>query len=116
MSILKRFVSYYKPHKAMLALDMLAALFISLIGMVYPIVTNKMLNEYIPQKMYSTIVIAGIIVLALYVARMLLQYFVQYYGHIIGVKMQSQMRIDLFEHLEKSMQLKVNYFSYVMQK
>ena len=44
MSILKRFVSYYKPHKAMLALDMLAALFISLIGMVYPIVTNKMLN------------------------------------------------------------------------
>ena len=101
MSILKRFVSYYKPHKAMLALDMLAALFISLIGMVYPIVTNKMLNEYIPQKMYSTIVIAGIIVLALYVARMLLQYFVQYYGHIIGVRMQSQMRIDLFEHLEK---------------
>ena len=101
MSMLKRFVSYYKPHKAMLALDMLAALFISLIGMVYPIVTNKMLNDYIPNKMYGTVVVAGIIVLALYVVRMLLRYFVQYYGHIIGVRMQSQMRIDLFEHLEK---------------
>ena len=97
----KRFVSYYRPHKTMLVLDLLASLFISLIGMVYPIVTNKMLNEYIPQKMYSTIVVAGIIVLALYIIRMLLRYFVQYYGHIIGVKMQSQMRQDLFSHLQK---------------
>ena len=85
----------------MFALDMLASLLISLIGMVYPIVTNKMLNEYIPNKMYKTIVIAGAIVLALYIIRMLLRYFVQYYGHIIGVKMQSQMRKDLFSHLQK---------------
>ena len=100
-AMFKRFISYYKPHKKMLALDMLAALFISVIGMVYPIVTNKMLNEYIPQKMYNAIVIAGVIVLALYIVRLLLRYFVQYYGHIIGVRMQSQMRIDLFNHLQK---------------
>ena len=85
----------------MLILDLLASLFISIIGMVYPIVTNRMLNDYIPNKMYSTIVIAGIIVLALYVIRMLLRYFVQYYGHLIGVRMQSKMRLDLFDHLEK---------------
>ncbi len=101
MSILKRFIYYYKPHKKMLTLDMLAALFISVIGMVYPIVTNNMLNIYIPEKMYGTIVIAGIIVLVLYVIRMLLRYFVQYYGHMIGVQMQSQMRQDLFSHLQK---------------
>ena len=99
--MLKRFISYYKPHKKMLALDMLAALLISVIGMVYPIVTNKMLNEYIPNKMYTTIIIAGAIVLLLYIIRMLLRYFVQYYGHIIGVRMQSQMRQDLFGHLQK---------------
>ena len=99
--MLKRFISYYRPHKKMLVLDMLAALSISLIGMVYPIVTNRMLNEYIPQKMYRAIVIAGIIVLGLYVLRMLLNYFVQFYGHVIGVKMQSQMREDLFSHLQK---------------
>ena len=99
--MLKRFISYYKPHKKMLALDMLAALLISLIGMVYPIVTNNMLNEYIPKKMYTTIVIAGIIVLSLYFLRLLMRYFVQYYGHVIGVKMQSQMRKDLFDHLQK---------------
>ena len=99
--MLRRFISYYKPHKKMLAMDMLASLLISVIGMVYPIVTNKMLNEYIPEKMYSTIVISGLVVLGLYVLRMWLRYFVQYYGHVIGVKMQSQMRIDLFDHLQK---------------
>ena len=99
--MLKRFVSYYGPHKRMLALDMLASLLISLTGMVYPVVTNKMLNDYIPNKMYKTIVIAGTVVLALYLVRMLLRYFVQYYGHLIGVGIQSKMRRDLFSHLQK---------------
>ena len=61
--MLKRFLSYYKPHAFMLTLDMLASLLIALIGMVYPIVTNLMLNDYIPNKMYGTIVLAGAIVL-----------------------------------------------------
>ncbi|MBO5646623.1 MAG: ABC transporter ATP-binding protein [Clostridia bacterium] len=99
--MLKRFLSYYKPHKKMLALDLAASLLISVIGMVYPVVTRNMLNVYIPEKQYKIIVIAGISVLLLYVLRMLLRYFVQYYGHVIGVKMQSQMRLDLFAHLEK---------------
>ena len=99
--MLKRFISYYRPYRGMLALDMLAALLISVIGMVYPIVTNRMLNDYIPNKAYRTILIAGIIVLVLYIVRLLLRYFVQYYGHMIGVRMQSQMRCDLFEHLQR---------------
>ena len=99
--MLKRFIEYYKPHKKMLALDMLAALMTSVIGMVYPLVTNRMLNDYIPNKMYSTIVIAGVAVLVLYAVRMGLRYFVQYYGHLIGVRMQSQMRRDLFAHLQR---------------
>ena len=99
--MLKRFIAYYKPHKFMFALDMLAAFLISLIGMVYPMVTNRMLNDLIPNRMYRQIVIAGVIVLILYIIRMLLRYFVQYYGHLIGVKMQRKMRSDLFAHLER---------------
>ena len=99
--MLKRFISYYKPHKKLLIMDMIAALLISVTGMAYPIITRTMLNDYIPNKMYQAIIISGIIVLALYIIRMLLNYFVQCYGHIIGVKMQSQMRQDLFAHLQK---------------
>ena len=99
--MLKRFLSYYGPHKRLLILDLAASLLISVIGMVYPIVTNNMLNDYIPNKLYGTIVVAGVTVLLLYVLRMLLRYFVQYYGHLVGVRMQSAMRRDLFGHLEK---------------
>ena len=99
--MLKRFISYYGPHKKLLAMDLLASLLISVIGMVYPVVTNKMLNQYIPNKMYTTIVVAGVVVLGLYVLRLLLRYFVQYYGHVIGVRMQARMRSDLFAHLQR---------------
>ncbi len=99
--MLKRFIAYYKPHKLMFTLDMIAAFFISLIGMVYPIITNKMLNDLIPYRRYREIVAAGVAVLVLYILRMLLRYFVQYYGHVMGVRMQKQMRTDLFTHLEK---------------
>ncbi len=99
--MLKRFIAYYRPHKKLLVLDLLASLLISLIGMVYPVVTNRMLNDFIPNRMYSTIVTAGLLVLFLYTVRMLMRYFVQFYGHMIGVRMQSRMRRDLFAHLEK---------------
>lgn len=99
--MLKRFIRYYGPHKKMLALDMIAALFISIIGMAYPILTNRMLNVYVQNRMYKAIIISGVAMLALYTVRMMLRYFVQFYGHMIGVKMQSRMRQDLFAHLEK---------------
>ena len=97
----KRFLVYYKPHRFLLTLDMLASLFISIIGMVYPILTNKMLNIYIPERQFRNIIYAGVLVLVLYTVRMILRYFVQYYGHMIGVRMQAQMRSDMFNHLEK---------------
>ena len=100
-NMLKRFLAYYKPHKKLLFWDLAASLLISLIGMVYPVITNKMLNDYIPNKLYATVVIAGSAVLLLYVLRMGLRYFVQYYGHLIGVRMQKAMRQDLFSHLQK---------------
>ena len=99
--MLKRFIAYYKPHKFMFAMDMLASLMISVIGMVYPIVTRRMLNDLIPNKKFRAVVFAGLIVLWLYVLRLLLRYFVQYYGHMVGTAMQAQMRRDMFAHLER---------------
>ena len=99
--MLKRFLSYYKPHKKLFALDMGASLLVALIGIVYPVVTRAMLNDLIPNRKYALIVYAGVGVLTLYFIRMLLNYFIQYQGHMMGVRMQAQMRSDLFNHLEK---------------
>ena len=99
--MLKRFISYYKPYKWLFFWDMAASLAISVIGMVYPIITQNMLKTYIPKKMFGAIIWASAIVLALYVLRLLLRYFVQYYGHMIGTGMQATMRRELFAHLQK---------------
>lgn len=99
--MLRRFIAYYKPHKKVFILDMLASLIVALIGIVYPIVTREMLNTLIPERKYRLIVAAGLALLALYLLRMLLNYFIQYYGHVMGVRMQTQMRSDMFAHLEK---------------
>ena len=99
--MLKRFISYYRPHKTIFVLDMLASLLVALVGIVYPIITREMLNELIPHKQYRMIIFAGIGLLLLYVVRMLLNFFIQYYGHVMGVRMQARMRSDMFRHLEK---------------
>ena len=98
--MIKRFLSYYKPHKKIFAMDMLASLLVSLIAIVYPIVTREMLNDLIPNRNYRMVVIFGVTLLALYFIRMMLNFFIQYYGHVMGVRMQAQMRSDLFCKLE----------------
>ena len=99
--MLKRFLSYYKPHKLTFALDMLASFTMSVIAIFYPIITREMLNELIPNQKYKEIVICGVGLLLIYLMRMGLSYFVQYQGHMMGVKMQEKMRSDLFAHIEK---------------
>ena len=80
---------------------MLASFFVALIGLVYPVVTRAMLNDYIPNEKIDLIVYAGVILFVLYFVRMLLRYFVQYYGHMVGVYMQADMRRDMFKRLER---------------
>ena len=101
MALVKRFIAYYRPHKLLFGADMAASLFISLLGMVYPVMTNRLLNDFIPNRAYRSILIAGSVVLLLYLVRMLLRYFVQYQGHMVGTYMQAQMRRELFAHLER---------------
>lgn len=98
--MLKKFFSYYKPYKLMFTLDMLASFSVAMLGLVYPMITRVMLNQFIPQQQYDMIIIFGTALLALYFVKMLLNYFIQYQGHMIGVKMQAQMRSDMFNHLQ----------------
>ena len=100
LGLMKRFIAYYRPHKKLFSLDMGAAMLVSLIGIIYPMITRSMLNTLIPERNYRMIVIFGITLLILYGAKMLLNYFIQYQGHMMGVYMQARMRSDMFAHLE----------------
>ena len=98
--LLRRFISYYKPHRKLFAMDMGASLLVAVIGIVYPIITRTMLNTLIPDREYRLIVIFGLVLLGLYALKMFLNYFIQYQGHMMGVYMQARMRSDMFTHLE----------------
>ena len=103
----KRFVHYYKNHKLIFTLDMIAAFLIAVTGIGYPIITRIMLNDWIPNNDMNAIIIGGVSLVAIYLIRMGLRYFVQYYGHVMGVHMQGEMRTDLFNKLQK---LPYSYF------
>lgn len=105
--MLKEFIKYYKPYKLLFISDMLASLLISLSAMVYPIITRNMLNDFIPNSKYDLIIKFGIILLVIYVIRALLKYFVQFYGHVMGVRIQSDMRKELFGKIQR---LPYSYF------
>lgn len=98
--MLRRFIAYYKTHRLIFTFDMAASLMIAVIGLFYPILTRKMLNDLIPDKQIRLLVVFGFLLLFVYLMRMLLRYYVDYYGHVVGVHMQSEMRRDLFNKLE----------------
>ena len=97
----KRFVHYYKNHKLILTLDMIAAFLIAVTGIGYPIITRIMLNTWIPAGEMKWIIIGGLSLVGIYLIRMGLRFFVQYYGHVMGVRMQGEMRTDLFNKLQR---------------
>lgn len=99
--MIKRFAKYYKPHIGLFILDMVCALLISATDLVYPLVTRKFINNIIPNKQIDLIIRIGIFLVALYIVRMLLEYIVGYYGHVLGVKMEYDMRKELFSHVEQ---------------
>lgn len=99
--MIKRFMPYYKPHMKMFILDLCAAFLISICDLVYPIITRSMLNDYIPNREMRLLVTSAVVLLAIYILKMLLNYFVTYWGHMVGVHMQADMRREVFNHLQK---------------
>lgn len=105
--MLKKFASYYKPHWRLLLLDLVSALLISTTDLIFPMITRNFIDDVIPNKELSLIYQFGLVLLALYLIRMVLEYIVGYYGHVLGVRMEYDMRRDIFHHVNR---LPYNYF------
>ena len=103
----KRFLSYYKPYIGTFSFVMCCALGGSVIGILYPIITRKMLNDLIPNQKYDLIITWGLVLLGSYVIKMIMKFCLDYYGHLVGTRMQADMRKELFGKLEK---LPFSYF------
>ena len=94
--MIKRFAKYYRPHMKIFILDMLCALLLAVCDLFYPMITRDMLDKYIPNKDLKLLIVWAVILLVIYLVKLGLNYFVNYYGHVVGVKMQADMRRDVF--------------------
>ncbi|WP_330389731.1 ABC transporter ATP-binding protein [Cellulosilyticum sp. I15G10I2] len=102
---MKRFIHYYKPYKGLFFTDMFCALTLSGIDLVFPLLVRFLMNEvYVIPDMNQIIKYVawiGFLLFVMYVIRYFCQYFITSWGHIMGAKMETDMRSDLFGHLEK---------------
>ncbi|MBQ7363817.1 MAG: ABC transporter ATP-binding protein [Clostridia bacterium] len=105
--MLKKFISYYRPHLGLFTLDMLAAVLLAACNLVYPFIAKEMINDYAYRDTLTPIIIGAAVLLLVYVVKAVCNYFVGYYGHVVGVRMQADMRRDLFSKYES---LPFSYF------
>ncbi|MGB6370735.1 MAG: ABC transporter ATP-binding protein [Atribacterota bacterium] len=105
--MLKKFISYYKPYWKLFALDMSCAFLIASIDLAFPWITRQFINDIIPNGKLRIFYILIIALLILAVVRAVLNYIIDYWGHIVGTRMERDMRRDLFEHLQT---LSFDYF------
>lgn len=98
---LREFAAFYKPHLGLFTLDMLCALLIALVDILFPAVTRKVLYDYIPNQLMRTFVLVMLAMLALFLLRTAAQWFVAYLGHMMGVRIEADMRSAIFAHMQK---------------
>ena len=105
--MLKKFCKYYKPHMPLFLFDMFCALLVALCNLVYPYLTQDIIKDYAPNKNLQALIISGIVLLAIYILKAILNFIIQNYGHWLGVYIQADMRTELFKKLQ---QLPFSYF------
>ncbi|MDD6994892.1 MAG: ABC transporter ATP-binding protein [Candidatus Borkfalkiaceae bacterium] len=104
---IKRFCSYYKPYKKQFFLDLLCSFAIAVSNMFYPMVARRVMNEFVPDRNLQLIIVWSAVLALIYLAKSVLTYVVTYFGHVLGVKIQGDMRRELFRHVET---LSFSYF------
>ncbi len=99
--MLKKFCSYYKPHMKLFTIDLICALLLSCCNLIYPLMAQKIIRDLAgKEEMINLILILGAAMFGIYIVKAFLNYVLQYWGHIVGVRIQGDMRKELFKHLQ----------------
>ena len=98
---IREFASFYKPHMGLFIKDMGCALVISLVDILFPVFTRKVLYDYIPGRMMRTFALMAALMFLMFIIRTAAQWFVTYLGHVMGVYIEADMRAAIFAHMQK---------------
>ncbi|MDD3423754.1 ABC transporter ATP-binding protein [Sphaerochaeta sp.] len=105
--MLKRFIGYYRPYKGLFFLDIGVAVLASALSILFPTLTRQLLRVEIPEKNLEHMLVIFALMLLIYILQAVCQYIRVTWGHILGVRMETDMRSELFAHLQK---LSFGYF------
>ena len=97
--MIRKFISYYRPHLPLFSLDFGCAFLTALMDLVFPFVVQKMIDEVLPSGNMKLLLMISGGMLVFFLIRSGLQYIVDYWGHVLGIRMEYHMRKDLFKHL-----------------
>ncbi len=95
------FLSYFKNHKRLFIIDMLCAVLIAAIDLAFPLVTRSALYDMLPNNLFGTFFTVIAVMVVCYLLRAFLNYIVCYYGHTFGIRVEADIRADLFGHMQK---------------
>ena len=99
--MLKKFTTYYRAHYKLFILDIFSAFIMSGLDLLYPVIIRQLIDRIFPDKNIQMIVRMSLFLLLIYILRFIFQYIVQYWGHVVGIRMETDMREELFSHLQK---------------
>ncbi len=95
------FLGYFKNHLGLFSLDILCAVLIAAIDLSFPLITRQALYEWLPNQQYRFFFTIMIVVAACYCLRAFLQFIVAYFGHTFGIRVEADIRADLFKHMQE---------------
>ncbi|MYL44469.1 ATP-binding cassette domain-containing protein [Virgibacillus halodenitrificans] len=98
--MIRRFFSYYKPHKRLFIIDFTAAVIVAILELAFPVAVQSFIDKLLPEKNWDVIITVSILLLLVYLLSSFLQYIVTYLGHKLGLNIETDMRQDLFKHVQ----------------
>ncbi|CEG24064.1 Putative multidrug export ATP-binding/permease protein [Planococcus massiliensis] len=98
---LKNFFKYYKPHKRLFIIDFSSAVIVAILELAFPVAVQWFIDELLPSGEWNSIVTVSVLLLAVFVLSTFLQYIVSYLGHKLGINIETDMREELFTHVQR---------------
>lgn len=99
--MLRRFFAYYKPHKRLFIVDFTSAVIVAILELAFPVAVQWFIDDLLPENNWGLIVQISIGLFLIYLLSTFLQYVVTYWGHKLGLNIETDMREDLFRHVQK---------------
>ena len=99
--MLRKFFSYYRPHKRLFIIDFTSAIIVAILELAFPVAVQRFIDDLLPTGNWGMVVTVGVLLFFVYLVSTFLQFIVNYLGHKLGTNIETDMRQELFNHVQR---------------